>query len=109
MCWTSQKSVSSDTIFLYSINEETSIVMPRDIDLDLLALNDSAARDWLVKLQRLMPWLAAYKVVPPKMALLKAVGTRARLYRNHQLELLAAGTFGDEAHMLLGADDWSWR
>lgn len=81
----------------------------RDIDLDLLALDESAARDWLLTLRRQMPWLAAHEEVTPRMALLKAVGTRARLRLSQQLELSAVGTFGDEARMLLRKEDWAWR
>jgi len=84
-------------------------VIPRDIDLDLLALDDSAAKDWLVTLRRQMPWLAAHEKVTPRMALLKAVGTRACLRHSHQLELSAVGTFGDEARMLVRKEDWAWR
>lgn len=76
-------------------------MLPRDIDLDLLALHESAAQRWLVTLRHQMPWLAAHEEVAPSPSLLKAVGTRACISRSHQLELSAIGTFGDEARMLV--------
>jgi|GEM_PF-4316758 len=83
--------------------------MPRDIDLDLLTLDEAAAQRWLATLRHQMPWLAAHEGVPPSRSLLKAVGTRACISHSHQLELSVVGTFGDEARMLVRKDDWTWR
>lgn len=82
---------------------------PRDINLDLLALDESVAQRWLMTLQNQMHWLAAHEGVAPTLSLMKAVGKRACIRRDNQLELSAVGTFGNEARIVLRKDDWAWR
>lgn len=62
---------------------------PRHIDLDLIALDETAAQQWRVTLRHQMPWLMAHQGEPPSLSLMKVIGTGAHIRSSHQLALTA--------------------
>lgn len=84
--------------------------MPREIALDLLALDESVASRRLMTLRNQMPQLAAHEGAMPTLSLMKGGGgTRACIRRNNQLELSAVRTFGNEAKMIVQKGNSAWR
>ncbi|WP_341644643.1 hypothetical protein [Thauera sp. SDU_THAU2] len=81
----------------------------RDVDLELLVIDDSMAQRWLEALQRELPWLASCAGVKPSPSLLKAVGTKAYISSGNLLELSAEGSFGSRTSIVIDGENWSWR
>lgn len=80
-----------------------------DVDLELLAIDDAMAQQWLEALQYEQPWLASYTGVKPSPSLLKAVGTKAYVGAGNLLELRAEGRFCGRTSIIIDEAHWSWR
>ncbi|MFT3758373.1 hypothetical protein [Thauera sp.] len=81
----------------------------RDVDLELLDIDDSMVQRWLETLQQELPWLASSAGVKPSPSLLKAVGTKAYIKAGNLLELTAEGSFGNRRSIVIEGGNWSWR
>ncbi len=83
--------------------------MKRDIDIALVQLDESSLAAWLDLLGRHIHWLTGQPRRSDLLALLEAVGTRARLLRNNTLELVIEADAGQQLAMAVPAGGWSWR